>query len=120
MNESDFHRQKTLVFISQPMKGLSREGIERERKLIEDDLPELLKTNEIEVIQSLLDDKTVQKMHPLYCLGMSLQLLSAADVAVFAEGWEEARGCRIEHECALQYGIKIIDLGNGQIENTRE
>jgi ferredoxin len=30
-------------------------------------------------------------------------------LVVFAKGWEEARGCRIEHECALQYGYRIID-----------
>lgn len=105
-----------LVFISQPMGGKSREGIERERKLILDDLPHILGVDEVEEIPSLFDTRTVKQMHPLYCLGMSIQLLSAADVAVFLDGWEEGRGCRIEHECALQYGIKILDLSNGQIE----
>lgn len=107
-----------LVFISQPMKGLSRNGIERERKLIEDDLPGILGVDSVEVIQSILDEKTVRTMRPLYCLGMSLQLLSAADYAVFADGWENARGCRVEHECALQYGIPVVDLSNGQHERS--
>ena len=110
----------TLVFISQPMSGLSRDGIEAVRKMILDDLPNILQVDSVEEIPSVLDEKTVRTMHPLYCLGMSLQLLSAADVAVFAEGWENARGCRIEHECALQYGIKIVDLSNGQIEGSRD
>ena len=39
----------------------------------------------------------------------SLKLLSGADVAYFAEGWEDARGCRIEHECAVEYGITTIE-----------
>lgn len=110
----------TLVFISQPMKDRSRDGIERERKLIMDDLPQILGVDSVEEIPSLLDTRTIRQMHPLYCLGMSIQLLSAAEVAVFAEGWEEARGCRIEHECALQYGIRILDLSNGQIEGEKK
>ena len=38
----------TLVFISQPMSGRSREGIERERKLIMDDLPGILGVDSVE------------------------------------------------------------------------
>ena len=33
-----------------------------------------------------------------------------ADAAVFAKGWEEARGCRIEHEICLAYGIDIVEV----------
>ena len=45
---------------------------------------------------------------PLWFLGKSLELLSTADIAYFADGWEEYRGCSIEHKCAIEYGIKII------------
>nr|DAR31360.1 MAG TPA: protein of unknown function (DUF1937) [Caudoviricetes sp.] len=41
---------------------------------------------------------------PLWYLGKSLELLSTADIAYFAKGWEDARGCRIECECAMEYG----------------
>lgn len=44
---------------------------------------------------------------PLWYLGKSLELLSTADLAVFAKGWLGARGCIIEHECCLRYGIEI-------------
>lgn len=111
-------KRPTLVFISQPMKGLSREGIEFERKLILDDAPNLLGVEAVEEIPSLLTETTVRQMKPLYCLGMTIQLLAAADYAIFAPGWEEARGCRIEHECAVQYGIPVVDLSDGQIEGT--
>jgi hypothetical protein len=36
-------------------------------------------------------------------------LLASADVAYFAKGWEEARGCRIENICAIEYGIDVIE-----------
>ena len=46
---------------------------------------------------------------PLWFLGKSIELLSDADVVYFASGWENARGCRIEHECAVEYGVDIIE-----------
>lgn len=41
-------------------------------------------------------------------LSKSLELLATADVAIFAEDWWEARGCRIERECADGYGVARI------------
>ena len=32
------------------------------------------------------------------------------EIEVFAKGWKEYRGCKIEHTCAEEYGIKIIEL----------
>ena len=45
----------------------------------------------------------------LWFLGKSLELLSTADVAYFAEGWNEFRGCKIEHTCAVEYDINRIE-----------
>ena len=42
-------------------------------------------------------------------VGKSLELLSSADIAYFAKGWEEARGCKIENTCAVEYGITVIE-----------
>lgn len=33
-----------------------------------------------------------------------------ADVAVFAPGWQNARGCRIEHQCAEDYDIPMMEV----------
>ena len=46
---------------------------------------------------------------PLWFLGKSLELLSTADVAYFAKGWDSARGCKIEHDCAVAYDIDVIE-----------
>ena len=35
--------------------------------------------------------------------------LSGADIAYFAKDWQKARGCKIEHERAVEYGIPRID-----------
>ena len=61
----------------------------------------------VEVIDSFFQEAPVDAK-PLWFLGKSLELLSGADVAYFAQGWEDARGCVIEHDSALAYGIKSI------------
>ena len=103
------------LFISQPMKDKTNEEIleVREKAIISatELLQELCKDSdiEIEVIDSFFKDAP-HEAKPLWFLSKSLELLSTADVAVFAHGWETARGCRIEHECCEEYGIPVISL----------
>ena len=61
----------------------------------------------VEVIDSFFQNAPADAK-PLWFLGKSLELLSNADVAYFAPGWKDARGCIIEHDCAISYGIKSI------------
>lgn len=96
------------VFISQPMRGKSNEEILLERKQMIEKVNEVA-TEKPEVIDSFFENAPAEAS-PLWFLGKSLELLSTADVAVFAKGWEEARGCRIEHECCVQYCIKTIEM----------
>lgn len=45
----------------------------------------------------------------LYHLGQSLTEMARCDAVYFCKGWENARGCRIEHEAAKAYdGIMCI------------
>lgn len=95
------------IFISQPMRDKSEEEILAERERCISIIKERYKNDDIEIIDSFIkeapDDAT-----PLWFMAKSIELLSTADVAYFVEGWEKARGCRIEHECAISYGINII------------
>ena len=95
------------LFISQPMKGKTNEEIRKEREEAIFCAKELT-GNEIEVIDSFFENAPADA-RPLWYLGESLKLLSTADVAYFAPGWKNARGCKIEHICAEQYGIKIVE-----------
>jgi hypothetical protein len=61
----------------------------------------------VEVIDSFFKDAPVDA-NPLWYLAKSLELLSTADVAFFAKGWEDARGCRIGNTCAIEYGIELV------------
>lgn len=98
------------VFISQPMNGRSNEEIKAEREYITEQVRKYYPQESVKVIDSFFEDAP-HDAKPLWFLGKSLELLSTADVAVFANGWQSARGCVIEHECAVQYGIqKVVEL----------
>ena len=95
------------LFISQPMRGKSNEEI----LAIRSDATQAAKDavgEEVEVIDSFFENAPVGAK-PLWFLGKSLELLATADVAYFARGWIEARGCKIEHLCATEYGIHTIE-----------
>ena len=95
------------LFISQPMKGKSDEEILVERKKAVTEAQKMA-GEPVEVIDSFFQNAPADA-RPLWFLGKSLELLSTADIAYFADGWQDARGCRIEHECAVEYGIDRIE-----------
>ena len=95
------------LFISQPMNGKTDEEIKAEREIAIKKAEEVI-GEDVEVIDSFFESAP-HDARPLWFLGKSLELLSTADVAYFAKGWENARGCKIEHECAVQYGINCIE-----------
>ena len=95
------------LFISQPMRGKTDEEILAVReKAIK--AAEKLIGEPVEVIDSFFQQAPVDAK-PLWFLGKSLELLSTADVAYFVEGWNEFRGCKIEHTCAVEYNINRIE-----------
>lgn len=98
------------VFISQPIYGLSDLQIEKDRaRVIEGLYDQGYKPDEITIIDSLIEENAPDNVNSgLWYLGESLKLLSDADIAVFAKGWRNARGCQIEFKCAKEYGISYI------------
>lgn len=94
------------LFISQPMRGKTDEEILAVREKAIASVKEKA-DEEVVVIDSFFQNAP-HDARPLWFLGKSLELLSTADVAYFAKGWEQARGCRIEHQCALDYEIDTI------------
>lgn len=95
------------LFISQPMRGKTDEEILAERKKAIESAERNL-GEPVEVIDSFFQNAPADA-RPLWFLGKSLELLSTADIAYFAKGYEDARGCRIENQCAIEYGIEVIE-----------
>ena len=95
------------LFISQPMRDKTDEEIKTERAEIVKRVTE--RFGEFEVIDSFFTEDAPKEVNSgLWWLGKSLELLSTANCVYFAEGWQNYRGCKIEHECAVQYGIDIV------------
>lgn len=101
------------AMLSQPMANKTQEEIitARERAIA------ALEARGYEVVNTLFTSEWYSKESmekrgvvniPLCFLAKSLENMSLCHAAYFCIGWEQARGCRIEHEAAKAYGVKII------------
>lgn len=96
------------LFVSQPMRGKTDDEIKDVRKAAVETAEELF-GEKYDLIDSFFENAPVDTK-PLWYLGESLKLLSAADLVIFVPGWQDARGCRIEKICAEEYGIPFIAI----------
>ena len=101
------------AMLSQPMAGKTEEEIRETReKAIK-----VLKERGYEIVNTLFTDEWYSRESmeergvvqiPLCFLAKSLEHMSKCHAAYFCKGWETARGCRIEHDAAVAYGLDII------------
>jgi hypothetical protein len=94
------------IMISQPMKGKTNEQIREERA----ELVEKLKVEGHEVIDTVFDDFPEGKATPVHYLAKSIEFIANVDGVVFMPGWENARGCKIEHQIAKEYGKWVMEV----------
>ena len=101
------------AMLSQPMAGKTDDEIREAReKAIT-----ALEKEGCEIVNTLFTDEWYSKESmeergvvqiPLCFLAKSLENMSKCHVAYFCKGWENARGCKIEHDAAVAYGLDII------------
>ena len=107
------------IFISQPMSGKSEEEILATRQKEIDKIHQLFDADgvEINIIASYIDDATRKhfKEHvsdninwDIFWLSQSLERLAMADMIWLCDGWEYSKGCNVELECAIQYGVSVV------------
>ena len=97
------------VFISQPMKDRKAADIMTEREEIKGRIREEI-GEDVEFIESYFNDyNPTGKCIPMKYLARSIVAMADADLVYFAEGWEDARGCRIENQIAIEYGLDVIE-----------
>ena len=101
------------AMLSQPMAGKTEEEIVATRKKA----IQILKEKGYEIVNTLFTDEWYSRKNmeqrgvvqiPLCFLAKSLENMSLCHVVYFCKGWENARGCRIEHEAAKAYGLEVI------------
>lgn len=100
--------RRKVAMISQPMNGKSLDQIRKERE----ELVKRLEGEGYKVKDTILNEDTSKvAVSGLWFLGKSLQLMSECDVVFFMPGWELARGCRMEFDAAVSYGMKVVFIG---------
>lgn len=101
------------AMLSQPMAGKTDEKIVATREQAIKALTE----RGFEIVNTLFTDEWYSKASmtergveniPLCFLAKSLENMSLCHAAYFCKGWENARGCKLEHEAAKAYGLEII------------
>ena len=101
------------AMLSQPMAGKTENEIVETRE----HAIKVLEAKGYEVVNTLFTDEWYSKEAmetrgvvriPLCFLAKSLDNMSLCHAAYFCKGWENARGCRVEHEAAKAYGVEII------------
>ncbi len=101
------------AMLSQPMAGKTEQEIRATREKAIG----VLKEKGYEIVNTLFTDEWYSKEQmeergviqiPLCFLAKSLENMSLCHAAYFCKGWENARGCRIEHDAAVAYGLEVI------------
>lgn len=101
------------AMLSQPMAGKTDEEIIATRE----NAISTLKEKGYEIVNTLFTDEWYNRdamekrgvIHiPLCFLAKSIENMSLCHAAYFCKGWENARGCRIEHDVAKAYGLTIL------------
>lgn len=101
------------AMLSQPMAGKS----EKEIRATREKAIKALEKRNYEIVNTLFTDEwySSDKMKergvvqiPLCFLAKSLESMSLCHAVYFCKGWEQARGCRIEHDAAVAYGLTIL------------
>lgn len=101
------------AMLSQPMAGKSEEEIVTTRNAA----IKSLKSKGYEIVNTLFTDEWYSKEQmtargvvqiPLCFLAKSLENMSLCHAAYFCKGWEKTRGCKIEHDAAVAYGLEVI------------
>lgn len=82
------------------MRGKTNEEIKEERNHIISYVKE--SHGDVEVLDSFFENAP-HDAKPLWFLGKSFEILSNADIVVFAKGWREFRGCKMEYEAVRAY-----------------
>lgn len=94
------------IMISQPMRGLTTEQICERREVVVAEL-EAQGHTVVDTVFASSPEEAANK--PVWYLGEAIKAMSTVDAVYFMRGWTNARGCIIEHQICLNYGIHILE-----------
>lgn len=101
---------ENIAMVSLPMAGKD----EKEIRDTWNRAVEALKSKGYDVIDTLFDYNSTALEdigvvnEPLFYLAKSMEMMSKCTTIYFCNGWDNARGCILEHGAAKAYGLNII------------
>lgn len=98
------------VFISLPMHGHSEEDIQNALISAKIALGEDFKDMDVTFLDCTAKIDSRGKNEGLEGLGEAIKRMADADVVAFVPGWETSKGCQVEQDIAVRWGIEQIYL----------
>lgn len=97
--------------ISQPMKGIDPDKVTSQREKAE----AAVRAAGYEPIDTVYEEDFKYDVNnnnvvnpALWHIGLALMRLSKAHVIYMCDGWDTARGCLMEHQAAVAFGVDIM------------
>ena len=96
--------------ISQPMKGIDPDKVTSQREKAEAAVRaagyEPITVYEEDFKYDVVSDSIANPA--LWHMGLALMRLSKAHVIYMCDGWDTTRGCLMEHQAAVAFGVDIM------------
>lgn len=96
------------AMVSQPMRGLSEEDIKKTRE----SAIKNLQSRGYDVLNTYFDNDELPGPLggniPMRFLSKSIAMMSRCAAVYFCKGWDNARGCKVEHAVAEAYGLEML------------
>lgn len=101
------------LFISCPMRGRTEDNIKKTMRKMHK-MAEIIFEQELEVIDSYIEQVPETKNQRIWCLGKSIQMLAEADFYIGVSNVWDFEGCQIENRIASAYNIEstLIDVND--------
>lgn len=96
------------LFISQPFSGRAEEEVFEERAKIQRKVEEIQKEDFVVIDQ--YHQTAPEGAGRFYYLSQDILMMDEVDLIAFSPNWRSAKGCRVEHELALAYGLNMIEV----------
>lgn len=93
-----------VIFVSMPMNGKTDEEILNKIREIEHKFPQDTVTSGFVNYDYLPQTNNTL----VYCLSWAIEEIGYCDAVYFAQGWQTARGCQIEHDICMEYDIPMM------------
>lgn len=97
--------------ISQPMKGIDPDKVTSQREKAE----AAVRAAGYEPIDTIYEEDFKYNVNSddvinpaLWHMGLALMRLSKAHVIYMCDGWDATRGCRMEHQAAIAFGVDVM------------